>query len=86
MENKKLSEDSYLDELFEATFVNDFRARNIVYKGVSLPSSYPQFADAIENLKVRDDDVWVCSFPKTGKLFLNYQKIHFSRDVYKCLT
>ncbi|XP_023248635.1 sulfotransferase 1C4-like [Copidosoma floridanum] len=36
------------------------------YKGLWVPDTYAEIADAIENFEVRDDDVWVCAFPKTG--------------------
>lgn len=47
---------------------------------VTLPSLYKDFGDCvlrrpyenikddIENLEVRDEDIWVASFPKSGKM------------------
>lgn len=60
------TEDTYLDCLLKEKFTSEFRTGYITVDGVCLPEYYAKFADAIENLEVRDDDVWVCSFPKTG--------------------
>ncbi|KAG8316989.1 aryl sulfotransferase activity protein, partial [Homalodisca vitripennis] len=35
-------------------------------EGTLLPTGYSKFAEEILNFEIRDDDVWVCSFPKTG--------------------
>ncbi|KAJ8669935.1 hypothetical protein QAD02_001194 [Eretmocerus hayati] len=55
-----------LDSLASETLSERARTRFTSIKGVFLPEEYKDFADAIENFEVRDDDVWVCSFPKTG--------------------
>ena len=34
------------------------------YKGVAM---YNNEIEMIEQMEVRDDDVWVCSFPRSGK-------------------
>lgn len=39
----------------------------IKFNGYFIASQYKNFIDVIENFEVRDDDIWVCSFPKTGK-------------------
>lgn len=36
--------------------------------GVVLPSNYKNYAQRILDLEVREDDVWVISFPKCGKI------------------
>lgn len=56
-----------LDYLLAKTFTNEFRTGYISVDGVCLPEHYLKFADSIENLEIREDDTWVCSFPKTGK-------------------
>lgn len=58
--------DQDLNRLLREKFTSDFRTGYINVDGVCLPEYYAKFADAIENMEVRDDDVWVCSFPKTG--------------------
>lgn len=54
-----------LDKAFhgENNFVN---AGN----GCILPQSYRDIAEEVKNLKIRDDDVFLCSFPRTGSTWL----------------
>lgn len=35
-----------------------------------LPSHYKQFADKILGATVREDDVWLVSYPRTGELLI----------------
>lgn len=53
-------------DLLEKYFLSDFRYAYRRYRGVVLPTRYEAFAERIENLEVRDDDIWVISYPKTG--------------------
>ncbi|XP_076651410.1 luciferin sulfotransferase [Halictus rubicundus] len=55
-----------LDRILQEKFTNEFRKGYVTVNGVCLPKRYEEFAKAIEEFNVRDDDVWVCSFPKTG--------------------
>lgn len=34
------------------------------------PETYKLFLDKIRKMEVRADDIWVCSFPKSGNLFI----------------
>lgn len=43
------------------------RLEDVKYNGFVVSGYYKNFIDAIENFEIREDDVWVCSFPKTGK-------------------
>ena len=43
------------------------RTNFIEVDGVFLPEEYKRFADQVENFEVYDDDVYVCSFQKSGK-------------------
>ncbi|KAL0270671.1 UNVERIFIED_CONTAM: hypothetical protein PYX00_008005 [Menopon gallinae] len=52
--------------LLEKYFLSDFRAAYRRYRGVTLPTRHEAFAERVENMAVRDEDVWVVSFPKTG--------------------
>lgn len=38
--------------------------------GVVLPGTYKNYAQRILDLEVREDDIWVISFPKCGEIFL----------------
>ncbi|XP_063992922.1 uncharacterized protein LOC135170796 [Diachasmimorpha longicaudata] len=55
-----------LDQLLKETFTNEFRTGYANIKGVMMTDLYPKMVGSIENLKIWDDDVWVCSFPKSG--------------------
>ncbi|XP_021926131.1 sulfotransferase family cytosolic 1B member 1-like isoform X2 [Zootermopsis nevadensis] len=60
--------DSEQDRLLNEFFKPSFR-RGYVRVGpnkVLMPVYYLKFADRIENMEVRDSDVWVVSHPKTG--------------------
>ncbi|XP_011302858.1 sulfotransferase 1C4 [Fopius arisanus] len=66
MRVEKSDEFGDLDELWKKIFNSEFTGRYTSVKGVRLPEIFNKFADEIENFEVRDDDVWVCSFPKGG--------------------
>ncbi|KAK2575938.1 hypothetical protein KPH14_007300 [Odynerus spinipes] len=55
-----------LDRILKEKFTSEFRTGYITVDGVCLPERYEHFAEQIENFEVKDDDVWVCTFPKTG--------------------
>lgn len=38
--------------------------------GCILPYSYRDISDKVKNLKIRNDDVFLCSFPRTGSTWL----------------
>lgn len=39
-------------------------------KGCILPQKYRELNDKVKNLKIRDNDVFLCSFPRTGSTWL----------------
>lgn len=38
--------------------------------GCVLPQQYRAISDQVRNLKIRDNDVFLCSFPRTGSTWL----------------
>lgn len=77
-------EDDELGKLLHKTFALPIRKRYIKVDGVVLPEHFKYFAERIENFNIRDDDVWVCSFPKTGKKW--YQLLIASLSNGRILT
>ena len=60
-----------LDQILKDKFTTEFRKEYTTVQGICLPKKYEDFAQIIENFEIRDDDVWICSFPKTGIIFLS---------------
>lgn len=56
-----------LDEILKKYFTSKFRSGYAAVKGVTMPERFAEMQEEIYNLQVNEDDVWVCSFPKTGK-------------------
>lgn len=44
----------------------DFRRGFGLFKGYTMPESFQEIQQAIEDFQVYDDDVWITSFPKCG--------------------
>ncbi|KAG8291805.1 hypothetical protein J6590_052773 [Homalodisca vitripennis] len=56
------------EDLLKKHFVNDFQ-RGFLRCGTGgtvMPVHFKSIADEIHNLEIRDDDIFVCSFPKSG--------------------
>ncbi|KAL1449724.1 hypothetical protein WDU94_002204 [Cyamophila willieti] len=66
LEFQPIHSDSDATRILNNQFISSFRTGYIRCKGVCMPEYYKEFAEDIINMDVRDDDVWVCSFPKTG--------------------
>lgn len=64
-----LEPDTDMNKLFHKYFVNDYRKGYVQVgeKKVILPKLYEKIADKIENLEIRDSDVWIVTYPKSGK-------------------
>ncbi|EEB14513.1 conserved hypothetical protein [Pediculus humanus corporis] len=58
--------DGECGELLKKYFLGTLRNGYKRYRGVTLPSHYGNYADKVENFEVRNEDVWVISYPKTG--------------------
>jgi len=60
--------DGEVGEIQNKYFLSDFRPNGYrKFRNVTLPSCHSKLAERIENFEVRDDDVWIMSYPKTGK-------------------
>ncbi|KAJ8917838.1 hypothetical protein NQ315_010750 [Exocentrus adspersus] len=59
-------ENPELDEILKKYFTNKFRTGYVTAKGVTMPERFAEMEEDIYNFEVCEDDVWICSFPKTG--------------------
>lgn len=48
-------------------FLNPTVGEFIDYKGCILSPTFHELQEKIYNMEVREDDVWIMSYPKTGK-------------------
>lgn len=68
MELKGVPIEGDIGRLLKENFTSVHRPGYKRYNGVCLPYCHDDYANQIENLEVRDDDVWVISYPKTGTI------------------
>ncbi|XP_030749750.1 sulfotransferase family cytosolic 1B member 1-like [Sitophilus oryzae] len=54
------------DALLNKYFVNRFRKGYVTVDGVTMPVRFKELQENILNWNVNEQDVWICSFPKTG--------------------
>nr|CAI5825181.1 unnamed protein product [Callosobruchus analis] len=54
-----------LDEILSRDFTSSFRRGYVKVKGTTMPKRFEELQDEIYNWDVRDEDIWICSFPKT---------------------
>jgi len=62
------SVDNEVSDILNKCFVTSFRNGYIKANDVVLPVYFKKFGQRIQDMEIRDDDVWVCSYPKTGYL------------------
>lgn len=60
-------EDDEYGRILNETFTNKFRFGYVDIKGITLTRRYADLAPDIFDLEVYNTDVWVASFPKTGR-------------------
>lgn len=58
-------------ELIRKNFSRNFS----LYNGYVLHDEFASTMDSILNMDIKDDDIWVCSFPKAGKKNFIFQLI-----------
>ena len=46
----------------------DWLKHSVVYKGISMLNYELKEIDEIEKMEIKEDDIWVCSFPRSGKI------------------
>lgn len=51
-----------------------------------LPENFHNMAKEILDAEVREDDVWVISYPKTGKKYKNTKNLYFLMRMRKILS
>lgn len=56
-----------LDELFKKTCCNKYVPGIELIEGTVLGYRYNEMKEEIDNLEVNDDDVFVITYPKSGK-------------------
>ncbi len=64
LQYKKLNGSSY--EYLNKYFTHRLRSGYVECRGAVLPEYFQEFGDKILHMGIRPDDVWLCSFPKTG--------------------
>lgn len=67
--SREIPDDSDLDEIVQRDLTHKFCARYITIEGFTLPERYLAIKQQVDNFDVSENDVWVCSFPKTGKKY-----------------
>lgn len=65
-----------LGDMLLKNFTNCFRSGYVKSRGYVLPEFYKKYGQKVEEFEVRDDDLWVVSFPKTGKFCPNHHTYH----------
>ncbi|XP_966924.2 luciferin sulfotransferase [Tribolium castaneum] len=55
-----------LDKILEEKFTSTFRKGYVTINGHMFPKRYEDLKEGFDNLEVSEEDVWICSFPKTG--------------------
>ncbi|KAI5694330.1 hypothetical protein M8J75_015161 [Diaphorina citri] len=77
---ESVSDETEIGKLLRSKFTCSFRTGYVRCKGVCMPEYYVNFAEDIINMDVRDDDVWVCSFPKTGTTWTQEMVWYFEEN------
>lgn len=62
-------EDGEYGKILMEKFTNKFRKGYIDIKGITMPLRFADMADEILNWEVYNTDLWISSFPKTGKQY-----------------
>lgn len=55
------------DKILQEKWTSLLRGKYATVDGYTMTDRYEDFKNQIYNFEVSDNDVWVCSFPKSGK-------------------
>lgn len=63
-----------LPEFVEKTYFSEYYGKQLSVgygsgRPVPLPEFYLGYLDVVKDFKVRDDDIWILTYPKTGTTF-----------------
>lgn len=67
----EIIDDAY-GRLLNRDFTSKFRKGYVDIKGITMTRRYADMADEVLNWEVYDSDLWISSFPKTGKDAMKY--------------
>lgn len=66
VDSMKTIENARLDAILQKYFTSSFRKGYDTFDGVTMPLRFKELQEDILNWPVNQEDVWICSFPKTG--------------------
>ena len=64
MASKILKNDEDIEFIIQERFLESDKFA--VYKGTYVSKDYLKYSKLIEHFEVRDDDIWLCDFPRAG--------------------
>lgn len=65
-----ITPDDEIGRIIHEKVLNDLLCSSLVLIGedrTCMPETFLNYVERIKNFEVRNDDVWVASYPKTGK-------------------
>ncbi|KAF7265623.1 hypothetical protein GWI33_020976 [Rhynchophorus ferrugineus] len=62
----EIMENARYDAILMKNFTSRFRKGYVTVDGVTMPLRFKEMQEEISNWDTNEEDVWICSFPKTG--------------------
>lgn len=56
-----------IDDLVQKCLIGEKRSGFCTFRGHTMPNTFEQSIKLIEDFEVRESDIWVVTFPKSGK-------------------